>query len=306
MKLVLLSPNCETLLTDEQKRVLKDIGNCAFVSKIAPLSKVSELAGDDEKIIAVDPDFCDWKIPNEEVDKIQGLKAICLQSTSFSWVDGEYLKSKSIPVTNLRGFSSVAVSEWAFMMALNLARKLPIVIKDGWKQDYTKHQGIELRGKTAGIVGLGNIGTKIAENCKGFGMEVIYWSKNSRDVRFQYKSIEEIMKTADVIFPAVAQNSETNGLITDDMVNSIKRSVIFVSIVHHVYNHELLLEKAKKDEIYGYGFEQAGVNMADYGGNVWAGPELAWATDGSMKRNSEMWVESILKALKGEFPTRIN
>lgn len=306
MKLVVLSPNWETLLTEEQKQVLKNTRDCVFVSKIAPLSQVSELAGDGEKIIAIDPDFCNWKIENAEVDKIQGLKAICLQSTSFSWVDGEYLKSKNIPVTNLRGFSSIAVSEWAFMMALNLARKLPVVIKDGWKQDYTKHQGVELRGKTAGIVGLGNIGTKIAENCKGFGMEVIYWSKNSRNADFQYKSIEEIMKTADVIFPAVAQNSETNGLITDDMINSLKKGAIFVSIVHHVYNHELLLERARKGEIYGYGFEQADASMTNYEGNVWAGPELAWATDGSMKRNSEMWVESIMRALKGEYPTRVN
>ncbi len=97
--------------------------------------------------MAIDPDFCDWKFPNEVIDKIPNLNAIHLQTTSFSWVDVDYCKQKDIPVVNLRGFSSIAVAEWATMLTLTLARRLPVVIKDSWKLDYDKHRGFELRGK---------------------------------------------------------------------------------------------------------------------------------------------------------------
>jgi len=129
-------------------------------------ASLKELQTPEEKIICLDPDFCDWTVPNSVFDSLN-LKAVILQTTSFSWIDIDYAKSKDIPVVNLRGFSSIAVAEWVTMMVLNIARKLPIVIKDDWKQDYTKHQGIELRGKTAGIVGMGRIGAAIAENMAG-------------------------------------------------------------------------------------------------------------------------------------------
>ena len=60
------------------------------------------------------------------------------------------------------------------MITMNIARKITVVAQDKWKQDYIKHQGIELRGKTAGVVGLGRIGTAIAENMAGLGMNVQY------------------------------------------------------------------------------------------------------------------------------------
>jgi phosphoglycerate dehydrogenase-like enzyme len=114
------------------------------------------------------------------------------------------------------------------MMMLNVVRKIPIVIKDGWKEDYVKHQGMELKGKTVGIVGLGSIGTRIAELCAGLGMKVVYWSKNSRDDRFEYQELRNLMKNADIVLPAVAQNEETNGLITDVLSNFRKYCALYL------------------------------------------------------------------------------
>lgn len=307
MKIFILSPNADTLFTDKQVKQLKGAGNIVFQKKIIPFEKVNGLFNDKEgRILAIDPDFCDWKVPNKVIDKVPNLKAVVLQTTSFSWLDVDHIGKKGIPVVNLRGFSSIAVAEWATMMAVNLARKVSVVVQDGWKQDYVKHQGIELRGKTAGIVGLGNIGTAIAENCQGLGMKVQYWSKTSSDKRFKKVGLENLIKTSDVIFPAVAQNDETKSLITDKMLRSMKKSAIFVSIVHHVYNHELLLKMAKEGKIYGYGFETSKPEFGKYKGNVWAGPELAWCTEDSMRKNAEQWVQAIVNASKRKYPTRVN
>ncbi|EKD62142.1 MAG: D-isomer specific 2-hydroxyacid dehydrogenase NAD-binding protein [uncultured bacterium] len=307
MKIFLLSPNVKTFFSSEQLKRLQETADLVIEQKIKPFEQVSGLiSGEEERILAIDPDFCDWKVPNEVIEKIPHLKAIVLQTTSFSWLDVEFAKGKGIPVVNLRGFSTIAVAEWAVLMMLNLARKLPLVIKDGWKQDYVKHQGLELRGKVAGIVGLGSIGTAIAEHCRGLGMTVQYWSRHSKDDRFKQVELAELMKTSDVIFPAVAQNEETQGLITDDMLKSMKKSSIFVSIVHNVYSHDLLLEMAQKGEIYGYGFETNKIEFGAYEGNVWAGSELAWCTEDSMRKNTKMWVEAITKAAVGNYETRVN
>lgn len=308
MKTFIISPNADTLFTDELKAKLKATNSEVLVTQeVKPFDQVEGLMiGDEERIVAIDPDFCDWNVPNEVVDKIPNLKAICLQTTSFSWIDIDHLKEKGIPVMNLRGFSTTAVAEWAIMMALIVAKRVPLVIKAGWEQDYTQHQGVELKGKTAGVVGLGSIGKAIAEKCQGLGMEVIYWSKNTRDDRFKYAELNELMAMADFIFPATAKNNETKGLITDEMLRSMKPTSIFVSDVHEVYNHDLLLELVKEKKIFGYAFEKANPDFNSFEGNVFAGPELAWCTDGSMKRNGEQWVESIVNAVNGNYLTRVN
>lgn len=307
MKIFIISPNIDTFFSSEQIDLLNKAGEIVFHKKMTSYEEVPGLfEGSEDRVLAIDPDFSDWKLPNEIVEKIPNLKVIVLQTTSFSWVDVDFAKSKGIPVVNLRGFSSIAVSEWATMMMLNLARKLPLVVKDNWNQDYTKHKGIELRGKTAGVVGLGNIGTAIAENCKGLGMSVQYWSKNSTDERFSRVELETLMKTSDVILPVVAQNSETQGMLTDEMLKSMKKSAIFVSVIHNVYNHDMLLEMVKNGDLYGYGFEDPKARIADFAGNVWAGPELAWCTEDSMRKNAVQWIEAIINASKGEYPTKVN
>lgn len=308
MKTLILSPNADTLFTDELKAKLKETNSEVLITKeVKAFDQVEGLMNDnEEKIVAIDPDFCDWNVPNEVIDKIPNLKAICLQTTSFSWIDVDHLKERGVPVMNLRGFSTTAVAEWAVMMALIVAKRIPLVIKADWRQDYNQHQGIELKGKTAGIVGLGSIGKAIAEKCQGLGMEVIYWSKNTRDDRFKYVELNELMTTADFVFPATAKNNETKGLITDEMLRSMKTSSIFVSDVHEVYNHDLLLELVKDKKIFGYAFEKANPDFNSFEGNVFAGPELAWCTDGSMKRNGEQWVESIVNAVNGNYLTRVN
>jgi phosphoglycerate dehydrogenase-like enzyme len=307
MKIFMLSPNAKTLFTDSQFTQLKSLGEFILVDKTCQFSEVAGLMeGDEDRILAIDPDFCEWKLPGSIIDQIPNLKAIVLQTTSFSWVDTNQAKKLNIPVVNLRGFSSIAVAEWATMITMNLARKIPVVYQDKWIQDLIKHKGIELRGKVAGVIGLGRIGSAIAENLSGLGMDIQYYSVNSTNQKYKKVSLDTLMQTSDVILPVVAQNEETKGMITDDMLKSMKKTVIFVSIVHKVYNHELLLELAKNGDIFGYGFETGKPEFGQYPGNVWAGPELAWCTEDSLRKNSEQWLEGIAKATQGEYTNKVN
>ncbi len=196
------------------------------------------------------------------------------------------------------------------MMMLNLARQTPRLIKDGFPLDYDKdfvrYRGIELKGKTAGIIGLGNIGTSIAERCAGLGMNVVAWTRSPKEGKHKAVSIEELFATADVIFPALAKNEETLSLVSDQTLGSMKPSAIVVDIVHGLLNHELLLTMVKENRLFGYGFESEPGEFASFEANVWAAPAYAWATESSMRNGVAKTVENILNASKGNFPNRIN
>src|SRR5688572_13075610 len=73
---------------------------------------VKGIDSDEEKILGIDPDFCEWKLSKETLSKIKNLKAIIISSTSFNWIDTEYLKSKNIAFSNTTNFSTEAVAEF--------------------------------------------------------------------------------------------------------------------------------------------------------------------------------------------------
>lgn len=307
MKVVIVSPDKDAVLTPELCASLSAVdGGTLFCKTLQQVVEMPELQTEEEKILALDPDSVNWHFGKEEVDSIRGLRAICLQTTSFSWVDKEYCASKGIPVTNLRGFSTEAVAEYALGMLIQVMRKFPLVLKNEFKQDCVKHQGRELRGKRVGIVGLGTIGKRFAELCSGMGMEVMYWSRASEDERFKKVSLPELISSCDVVFPGLAQNEETKALLSDELLSTMKSSAVFVSVVHQLYNHDLLLRMVKENKLHGYAFEEENADPRKYDGNVFAVPSLAWATAESMKKNGEQWIEAMLHAVKGEYPTRIN
>lgn len=307
MDIYIASPNTDTLLTPDLTARLYAAGALHIAKTPGPLRAIPGLYDAGEKrILALDPDYCDWDADHEAIAAIPNLTAVCLQTTSFSWVDGAYLAARGIPVMNLRGFSTEAVAEWAMLMALAIARRIPDIAKDDWKEAYGK-RGIELAGRTAGIVGLGTIGTRIGELATGFGMRVQYWSRTPKPSPFSAVSLPELMRTSDIIFPAMAQNAETQGLITDELLESMRPNTLFVSVVHTVYNHDKLLAMVRDGKLFGYAFEEnGGGKFAAYGGNVWAGPAMAWCTEEGMRRNAEHWTEAIERAARGEYPTQVN
>lgn len=306
MKIIILSPNRKGLFTKEMEERLSTGGELIFIEKPFRISEITELSNSEEKILALDPDFVGWKFSKENIDWIQNLKAICLQTTSFGWIDIKHAHSKQIPVTNLRGFSTEAVAEYALLMMLGVSRKLSLVIQDGFKQDFIRHQGTELLGKQVGIVGLGSISRRFGELCHGLGMSVVYWSRSSHDERFSKIELKELFATSNIVFPGLAQNEETKSIIEDDLLLSLKPSASFVSIVHKIYNHDLLLRLVKEEKLYGYAFEEDNGDPTKYEGNVLALPAVAWATNESMRKNGELWTEAILDAAKQVFPTQIN
>jgi lactate dehydrogenase-like 2-hydroxyacid dehydrogenase len=306
MKLYIFTPNKEAVFSKTLEQQLAKEFEVIFFTSPKPLSEHTEFVHDEtEKIVALDPDYFGWKFTSQDIDLLKNVKAICLQTTSFSWIDTKYANEKNIPVLNLKGFSTEAVTEFAFMLALGVARKLPLIIQADYKQDFVAHQGVELKGKTAGIIGLGRIGKSIAEKCQGFGMTVKYWSKSSRDENLELSELEDIISGSDLIFIALAQNEETAHTLPDELLLKMKKSCIFISIAHKVFNEQLIVKMVQEGQLYGYGTEEDNGNPTTIKGNILILPAVAWATNESMSKNGEMWTISILKAKDGVFLSKV-
>ncbi len=161
-----------------------------------------------------------------------------------------------------------------------------------------------LKGKTAGIVGLGRIGTRMAELCQGIGMNVIYWSRKSRDKRFKYVGIDKLFKQADLIMPALAENSQTKKIITHRRLDLMKPTAILVGInrVRALWDEDYVFEKVRKKEIGGYALEGEDLKPpAKYKGNVLPLPSMAGYTKDAFENLIKIWVGNI-KAIVGGKP----
>lgn len=289
---------------------LKAIHEVVIIRHKGRLSQLEQLKTDqDEKVFGLDPKTFDWDLDAESFGDIPNVKAVCTSSTSFDWLKPKKLQELGIVACNVSGWSSDTVAEFALSMAINVARGLPMVIKNNWKYDLDDFLPMMLSGKTAGIVGLGRIGTRMAELCQGIGMNVIYWSRRSRDERFQYVEIDELFKQADLVMPALVENKETKKIITHEKIDLMKPSSVLVGIerVRDTWDGDYVIEKVKNKEIGGYALEGKGVkSLEEYEGNVLPLPGMAGYTKAAFENLIKIWVENMIVAAKGEYSDRVN
>lgn len=281
--------------TKEQIKRLKQVGNLKFIEEKHDMYNAEYVKTNEPKVIAIDPDLTGWEFSNALIEKIPNLKGICLMSTSYSYIDLEFCKKRNVVVTNVPKYSTDSVAEYACFLMMAIARKIPLQIKNNLKEDFgSQYLQMQLKGKKAAIVGLGSIGTRIAEILHGMGMEVIYWSRKSRNGKFEYKELTEVFKTADFIFPTFAINEETKKIITDDLINSMKNTSSIVSIIGtDVFNKNLILNKVENSKLYGFAFENSNDDLNKYNGNVMVTSPYAWYTEEALENCIEIWTKSI-------------
>lgn len=250
-----------------------------------------------------DPDWYRWNLRKEHISKIKNLKAICISTTAFDWIDREYCKDNGIIVTHTPKYSTDSVAEYAIFLLMCLAKKLPIQIKTNYKMEYNHEMlNTEIRNKIVGIIGLGTIGTRVAELCDNLGMKVIYWSKSPKENKHKKVEIDDIFKEADFIIPAFATNEETRKIITDDRINMMKGNSLINIIVNptEIYNHNLMLKKAENNEI-SYAFEiYDDKTLNDYKGNIMATAPYSFYTKESIDRLVDLWCNNTISILNNK------
>jgi len=272
------------------------------------LVNFDKLYSEEEYIIAPDPSFLkdDWDtVHTLDFSKMKGLKAFCLTTTSFSWIDLKKMKELGVIVTNTPGKSTNAVAEFNIFMMQYLLRQIPLIAQNDWKMDYANFLGEEATGLKAGIIGLGQIGQRTAELCKGLDMEVSFWNRSEKDVPYTFLELDELFKTSDVIFNTIATPPEVKGMVKNTMIDSMKSSAVIVASSGPIYDEEYVLELVENAKLGGYATESIKKSGQVYEGNVVYFPENGYYTRGTLENTARILTDTITSVIEGEPMNRV-
>lgn len=202
-----------------------------------------------------------YKLNSESLKYAPSLKLVCEAATGFDNIDLEYCRSHGIAVANVPGYSTDCVAQLTFAMVLNIIMHLPEYTEFVSNGSYTASgianrltpQFNELCGKTWGVVGLGNIGKKVAQIAKAFGCKVIA-CKRTPDSDYDCTDIDTLCKKSDIISIHTPLNDSTRSLIGEKQIGLMKSSSILVNLARGAVVDEEAVACAVLDgRIAGFG-----------------------------------------------------
>ncbi len=198
-------------------------------------------------------------IDNEHIDNLPDLRLICISATGMDNVNVEYAGSKGIRVTNVKGYSTDSVAQSTFSMLLYLLNRpayYDAYVKSGAysKNDIFTHIGPsfwELAGKRFGIIGLGNIGRKVAKIAESFGTEVVFYSTTGRNNNINYKrfDLDTLLATSDVVSVHAPLTDKTWNLITYEKLKLMRSCAIILNTGRGGIINEADLANALNDHV---------------------------------------------------------
>ncbi len=197
------------------------------------------------------------KLDKEILEKAKCLKFIGRPGSGIENIDVEFAESKGIKCFNSPEGNRLAVGEHALGMLLSLFNKLCKTnheVRNGiWNRE--ENRGVELNGKTIGIIGYGNTGSAFAQNLKGFDVELIAYDKYKNGFSNSFVkevSLNEIFKHSDVLSIHIPLTAETNYMINNEFLNKFSKQFYFINTSRgSIVNTAELVENMKTNKVLG-------------------------------------------------------
>lgn len=205
----------------------------------------------------------------EALEEAKNVKLICEFATGFDNVDVEYCKSRGIKVANVVNYSTDAVAQHTFALCLYVLEKLhhyDRYVKSGAYAAQERFSNFdipytELAGKTWGIVGMGNIGKKVAEIAQAFGCRVIFYSASGNSTCTDYERVDfdTLLAESDFLSLHCPLSDKTRNLIDLDALKKMKKNAILINVARGpVVNDEALYTALTEGYIAGAGLDVTG------------------------------------------------
>ena len=317
MNIVVLEQNSIGL--DIDLTIYEEFGNVTYYGNT--VHEVAERIKDADIVIANKA-----RLDEESMKDAPNVKLICEFATGYDNVDLEYCKKRGIAVANVVDYSTPAVAQHTFAMALYLLERLPYYdnyVKSGTYASQDRFSNfdkpfLELEGKRWGIVGLGNIGKKTAKIAEAFGCEVVYYSVTGRNTNQDYKRVEfdELLETCDFISVHCPLSDLTKNLIDYNAMKKMKKTAILLNVARGpVINNADLYKALTEGEIYAAGLdvlekepitEDNPLSKIKDSEKLIITPHMAWASTESRTRLAVEVYENIKAFLNGEKRNIVN
>lgn len=237
------------------------------------------------------------------IEKCPALKKICVAFTGVDHIDLAYCAERGIEVKNCAGYSTVAVADLTFGLVLSLARNIPAcdrACRDGKTKDGLV--GLELAGKKFGIVGLGAIGSRVADIAHAFGCEVFAYTRTPKthpNVTLVDK--ETLFSTCDIVSLHTPLNDSTRGLVGEKELSWMKPTAYLINTARGgVVDTPALVDALRNHRIAGAGidvFDMEPPIPSDYQlnklPNVVVTPHVAFATKQAFEKRAVIIADNL-------------
>lgn len=300
-----------TDLTDEAVERLRAVGDAQAIIVPPSFPAVRDGLKTAHALIARDGIHIDRDL----LENAPNLKVIGRVGAGLNGVDTEAATERGVIVMNTPGTSAIAHGELAITLMLALSRKIVVAhqsLKDGWwLLDRKRQAGVQLHGKTLGVVGLGRVGQVVAARCLAFGMTVLandpyIGEEQVGDERIALVGLRELLQRADFVTLHMPLTAETRGLLDAEAIKLMKPGARLINTAHGaIWDENAVAEAVKSGHLAGVAVdvypEEPPYNSPLVGlDNVLHTPHIGDNTVEATQDLSIQIVEQVLDALRGD------
>lgn len=216
----------------------------------------------DRDLTIVSP-FIYSRIDREVLNALPNLKLVATRSVGFDHIDIASVKGKGVTVSNVPQYGGDTVAEHTFALMLAISRKLIPSIDRTRRGNFSLHEltGFDLKGKTLGVIGAGNIGRKVIDMALCFGMKVVIYSRTIDEIYAKEKGVtfvdlDTLFSSSDIISLHIPNTPETKHIINMENISKFKKGSILINTARGpVVETQAILEGLERGILSGAGLD---------------------------------------------------
>ncbi len=287
---------------------------------LSPEEMIERIENQDLQILLIEADF----VFDEVFEGTDKLRFIGICRAAVNHVDIDAATEHRVLVVNTPARNAISVAELTIGLMLSMARHIPgahsMIQSQKWTdpvEPYISLRGVELAGKTVGIVGLGAVGFEVAKRLQAFDMPILVYDpyvkpEKLAEIGAKQVDLKELMKESDFVTLHCTASPETTGLIDPDKINSMKPTAYLVNTAGwEIVDEKSLLHALEKGHIAGAAFDIYQSHPVPLNSpllklnNVVLTPHIGGSTDGTLERYSRILTEEIERFLEGKRPQNL-
>lgn len=247
-------------ISDEAINLLKSRGYVVEVVEEPPEDELVKLVKDANALIVRSKPVVTRRV----IEAARELKIIARAGVGLDNIDVKAAEERGIVVINAPASSTQSVAELAVGLMLAVARKIALTDRKMRQGEWAKKHGmgVELYGKTLGVIGFGRIGKAVAKICKyGFGMKVLYYDTRrdleaEKEIGAEYRDLDDLLREADIVTLHVPLLPSTTHLINEEKLRLMKKTAILINTSRGaVVDTNALIRALKEGWIAGAGLD---------------------------------------------------
>ena len=315
MKAKILRTDAELFIIEQYLDELSEIADVVTTESYAE-DELAEAAKDADIILT-----CYTDITAKVINASVNLRGIVKYGVGTDAIDIEAATAKGVMVANCPDYGSDTVADHAFALLISLARKIPTLDRtmreNAWAWPEPELLGVDLGGKTVGLIGFGRIGRAMSRRCEGFSMTRLAYDPyvdptSVGDYGVTFVALDELLKRADFVSIHCVVTPETKGLINETALRTMRETVFLIDVSRGaIIDEDALIQAIDEKMIAGAGFDVFGHEplTPDYPllgrDNVILTPHLAWWTKEAFERVERDTLDGILDILAGNTPKHL-